>query len=322
MPQSATITKVVFTYAADDVIVDAAREALPNATVVAYTDDTTLRSEIVDADLTVGSPISAELLAIASQLAWHHVPWVGVERAAIDVLAERGILLTNSSGINAIPIAEHIVGFMLMFARRLDAFVHSTETHSWPVPDLPPTFELTDQRVVILGTGAIGQATAGRLRPFGCRIIGVRRRVGDVPGFDEVIRFDELPAYLAETDHLVNTLPMSAGTRGIVSKVIIDGLKPGACFYNVGRGGTVDQPALIDALTRGQLRGAGLDVCAPEPLPVDDPLWSAPNVVITNHTAGASPLSAPRAAALLKDAIRRYLAGEPIPTEVDLSAGY
>ncbi|MCO5216253.1 MAG: glyoxylate/hydroxypyruvate reductase A, partial [Thermomicrobiales bacterium] len=127
---------------------------------------------------------------------------------------------------------------------------------------------------------------------------------------------------LPSADHVVNSLPMTPGTAGIMSRELIGSMRQGAYFYNVGRGGTVDQEALIDALRSGHLAGAGLDVVDPEPLSEDHPLWDTPNVLITSHTSGNSPQAARRMAMLTLEQLRRYQAGEELLNIVDQTAGY
>lgn len=317
------IRKVVFTYQADAVLIDVVKESLPDAVVVVTDSDEDLRREIVDAQMTIGGTIDDDVLAASRELVWHHVPWAGVERIVTPTMAEKGIILTNSRGISAPNMAEHAIAFMLAFGRAFPSFFKEQQSKSWHGWEKRPAFfELTGQTVLLLGTGAIGQAIATRLRPFGCRVIGARRTGGDLPGFDEVVAFDALEGILPEVDHVVSSLPLTPFTRKIVDREFIDAMKQGAYFYNVGRGGTVDQDALIDALTRGHLAGAGLDVTEPEPLPAESPLWDAPNVLITGHTSGASPMTAERSVNVLATNLHAYLNGDPLNNVVDLEYGY
>lgn len=317
------LRKIVFTYEAEDRLQGVIREILPGATIVLCDSDDDLRREIVDAQMTIGGAIDDETLATATELAWHHVPWAGVERIATPEMAGRGIVLTNSRGISAPNMAEHAIAFMLAFGRSLPAFWKEQQAKSWRGWYARPAFfELTGQTVLLLGTGAIGQAIAARLRPFGCRLIGARRTNGSLDGFDEVVTFDAMPRVLPEVDHVVSTLPMTPYTAGIVDQAFVEAMKPGSYFYNLGRGGTVDQDALIGALQSGHVAGAGLDVTDPEPLPEDSPLWDAPNVLITGHTSGASPLTGARAVDVLRTNLHAYIAGEPLINVVDFDMGY
>lgn len=317
------LSKIVFTYTAEQGLQDAVRAVVPDATIVLCDSKDDLRREIVGAQMTIGGAIDDEILATATDLVWHHVPWAGVERIATPLMAEKGVVLTNSRGISAPNMAEHAIALMLAFGRALPEFWREQQAKSWRGwNNRPAFFELTGQTVLLLGTGAIGQAIAARLRPFGCRLIGARRTNGALAGFDKVVTFDVLADLLPEVDHVVSTLPMTPLTAGIVDRQFIEAMKPGSYFYNLGRGGTVDQDALIEALQSGHLAGAGLDVTDPEPLPEDSPLWDAPNVLITGHTSGVSPLFGARAAELLRNNLRAYVAGEPLLNVVDFEMGY
>lgn len=323
MPERSIIRKIVFTYDADELLVNAAKEESGGAAVVVAATEDDLRREIVDAQMTIGAGYSDEVRSTAPGLVWHHVPWAGVESVVTPMMREQGTILTNSSGISAPAMAEHAIAFMLSFARAFPLFYREQERHSWRGWETRPTFfELTGQTVLLLGTGAIGKAIAERLRPFGCRVIGARRNGGAIDGFDDVVRIDEVAPVLPEVDHVVSSLPLTPATERIVDRAFIQAMKPGSYFHNVGRGRTVDQDALIEALRSGHLAGAGLDVTDPEPLPEDHPLWDAPNVIITGHTSGNSPLFSARGAEVLRENLRRYRAGEELLNVVDLEAGY
>lgn len=324
MTERPELEKVVFAHEPKEGLYDAVRQSLPGAAVVVAAGDR-LPSEIPGAQLVIGGRIDGDAFAMADELQWQHVPFAGVERVITPALVERGILLTNSSGVSAPNMAEHLVAMMLAFARALPFFVKAQPERRWKPFDTdtePRIFELTGQTVLLLGTGAIGKATAKRLRPFGCTIIGARRTPELVEGFDRVIGFAELGELLPEVDHVASSLPMTPGTAGLFSSDLIRRMKPGSYFFNVGRGGTVDQAALIEALSTGHLAGAGLDVTDPEPLPGGSPLWEMPNVLLTSHTSGTSPKADERVVDLAVENIRRYSSGEDLLNVVDLEHGY
>lgn len=324
MTRRPEIRKVVLTNQFFDGTVSTVKNALPDATVIVAKGDE-LQAEIVDAQLVIGGPIEDDVFTVAEQLVWQHVPWAGVERIVTPSFASRNVILTNSRGVSAPNMAEHVIAMMLAFARALPTFIREQENRSWRRwESRSEFFELTGQSVVLLGTGAIGKATAERLRPFGCTIIGARRSAnGDaIDGYHRVVTFAELPNILPKADHVVNTLPKTPSTEKIFSAKLIAAMKPGSFFYNVGRGATVDQEALIDALKRGHLAGAGLDVTDPEPLPEDSPLWDAPNTIITSHTSGGSPMVGERVNGIILENLRRYQAGEELLNVVDPELGY
>lgn len=317
-----TLAKIVFSRDPGERLLETVRSAAPAATVV-VAEGEKLHEEIVDAQVVIGGRIDDDLLAAAKQLVWQHMPSAGVESVVSPVLIERGIILTNGRGVSAPNMGEHMVGMMLALGRAIPFLVRQQAAKQWtPMGNRPPMFELTGQTVVLLGTGAIGKEIAKRLRPFGCFIIGARRRVEPLDGFDRIVSFAELGDVLPDADHVASSLPMTPFTNKLLSADLIARMKPGAFFYNVGRGGTVDQEALIVALQDGRLGGAGLDVTEPEPLPEDSPLWTMENVLLTSHSSGGSPRTGERSAEVLRENLRRYIAGEELLNIVDLEYGY
>lgn len=318
------IQKIVLLSVLTDAMKDAIRTAVPDANLVAIEDRAEIDREIVDAQVLIGDGIDEEQLKLAEQLVWHHRPWVGVEGLINPTYVEKGIIITNGKGTNAANIAEHVIAMMLAFARELPKFIRDQSRKVWREWDEGPKtiHELGGQRVLCLGTGKIGQEVARRLAAFDCEMIGASRSGRDVSGFLRCVSFDELDVEIAEADSIVNCLPMTPTTSKIVSREMISRMKPGVRFYNVGRGGTVDQDALVEALQSGHIAAAGLDVVSPEPLNDDSPLWEMKNVIITSHTAGDSPQSHERMVELTSEQLRRYQAGEQLLNIVDLTAGY
>jgi phosphoglycerate dehydrogenase-like enzyme len=262
----------------------------------------------------------------ASRLVWLQNAGAGVERIVDTGLQERGILLTNGSGVMAANMAEHVVGLMLAFARNLPSVLKSQESRTWRSGiDLTSVFELTGQTVVLIGLGDIGLQIATRLSGFGMTVIGVRR-TAPVDGFpanvERVVTIDALAEVLGDADHVISSVPHTPATIGMYDAAMFARFKDGAYFYNVGRGTSVVQPDLVAALESGKLGGAGLDVTDPEPLPADDPLWNAPNVIITGHTSGFTPHFRARVLDLFAENLRRYRAGEELLNVVDFSRGY
>ncbi len=318
------IEKIVLLSVLTDAMKSAIREAAPEAKLVAIEDRSEIDQEIVDAQVLIGDGVSEEQLKGARELVWHHRPWVGVEGLMNSIYAERDIVITNGKGTNSANIAEHVIAMMLAFARDLPKFYRDQREKKWRNWDEGEKgiHELGGQRVLCLGTGKIGQEVARRLTAFDCEMVGASRSGRDVPGFQRCVSFDELEQELAEADSIINCLPMTPTTDGIVSREMISKMKPGVRFYNVGRGGTVDQDALIEALQNGHVAAAGLDVTTPEPLDADSPLWDMRNVIITSHTAGDSPQSHKRMVDLTAEQLRRYQAGEQLLNIVDQTAGY
>lgn len=279
---------------------------------------------VADAAL-IGWVSPRETLDLATRLKWIQTAGAGVERVVGDGFADRGILLTNGSGVMAPNMAEHVIGLMLAFARGFPALMKGQQRQSWKNGvGMDTVFELGGQTALLVGLGDIALATAARLKGFGVTVIGVRRSAGgELPAhIDRVVSIADLDDALGEADHVIASLPHTAETVRLFNRDRFARFKDGACFYNVGRGTSVVQAALIGALESGKLGGAGLDVTEPEPLPAGDPLWDAPNVIITAHTAGATPFFRERVLALFADNIERYQAGEVLVNEVDIGRGY
>ncbi len=245
---------------------------------------------LLEADVAFGQP-DPELALQCPRLRWVHLTTAGYARYDTAAFRQgfggRGAMLTSSSQVYAEPCAEHVLSFMLAHARRLpESLDNQRTTRGWPhLPLRASSRLLLGQNVVLLGFGAIGRRLAELLAPFGVTITAVRRK----PAGDEnarVVTEDQLDEALASADHVVDVLPDNAATVGFVSARRFAAMKMGAIFYNIGRGTTVEQDAVLAALRSGRLAAAYLDVTDPEPLPPEHPLWTTPNCFITAHTAG------------------------------------
>ena len=281
--------------------------------------------DVRDADAIVGWELPLHLLQAANRLRWMHASGAGVERYELTQIAARGVMLTNSSGVSAPNMAEHVLGMMIALTRCFPRLLRAQTQRVWrDEATHREVGELQGQTVLVVGIGEIGRAVAQRAAAFGLRVNGLRRRAGELPpaGFDNVFAIGDLHAALAEADHVVVTLPSTSHSRGLFDAAAFAAMKPGAVIYNVGRGPVIDTAALIAALESGHLGGAGLDVTDPEPLPADSPLWDMENVLITAHTSGATPRYWERQADLIADNIRRIQRGDAPRNLVDLEAGY
>ena len=243
--------------------------------------------DLASADIAFGQPDPAQVVESLS-LKWVHLGSAGYTRYDTDAvrkaLRNRGGAITNSSSVFDEPCAEHLLAMMLSLARGLPmAWGHQRGQHLWPTHEhRDGTRLLTGQSVIVYGYGAIGRRLIDLLGPLRMDVTAVRR---DVRGDEAVrtLRMDDADAALARADHVMDVLPASHSTDGYFDAGRIERMKRGAIFYNIGRGTTVDQPALQQALERGNLRAAYLDVTEPEPLPADHPLWTTRNCYITPH---------------------------------------
>jgi phosphoglycerate dehydrogenase-like enzyme len=287
--------------------------------------ETLTEDDVRDADALIGWELPAHLLEAATRLRWMHAGGAGVERYELAQIAARGVILTNSSGVSAPNMAEHVLGMMIALTRRFPQLIVAQTRREWRDETTHREVgELQGQTVLIAGIGEIGREVAQRAAAFGMRVHGLRRRAEASPpaGFDQVFAIADLHMALADADHVVVTLPNTPRSRGLFDTAAFAAMKPGAVIYNVGRGPVIDTAALIAALESGHLSGAGLDVTDPEPLPEDSPLWDMENVLITAHTSGATPRYWDRQADLIADNIRLIQRGDAPRNLVDLEAGY
>jgi phosphoglycerate dehydrogenase-like enzyme len=282
-----------------------------------------------EADVVVAQGLSDQELARAGRLRWLSSVAAGLEEIATPALLARGVAVTSASGVHGPNIAEHVLAMMLMFMRDLPRLYRAQLARRWE-RDLKSRSdgpgELTGKTLLIVGLGRIGEAIAARARPFGMRLIAVKRdpsaRHDAAVMVDEVLAMDALDDALTRADHVCLTVPLTRATRHLMDARRIGRLPAGAYLYNVSRGAVVDEAALIDALRAGRLAGAGLDVFEEEPLPPSSPLWALDNVILTPHVAGATPLYYERTATLFAENLDRLLAGQPLRNRFDPARGY
>ena len=279
--------------------------------------------EIAAADATIGV-CSAEVLAQAKQLQWIQWPAAGVEHCVQQpLMRERHLLLTNLQRTMGPSMAEHVLGMMLVLSRHLDYFLKEQQQARWVGDNAPHLADLEGKTVLVVGLGGIGTEVARRAHAFGMRVIATRASGRTGPDYVSYIGLpDELLKLAEDADFIVNCAPLTPQTTGIFNREFFASLKPGAYFISVGRGRSTVTADLIAALNGGQLAGAGLDVVDPEPLPSDSPLWRLPNLIITPHVSADTPLAEEQRTALLRENLRRYVAGEPMLSVVDIERGY
>lgn len=277
-------------------------------------------SSLEEADIAFGQPDPSQVIELPN-LRWTHLTSAGYTRydrgEVRDALRARGAILTNSSSVFDEPCAQHLLAFMLAQARQLpQSMIDQLGDRTWAFDRLrAETRLLANQTVLILGFGAIARRLVQLLEPFHLNLIAVRQHVrGDEPIRTEPV--SELLALLDQADHIVNILPASPSTNGLIASDQFTAMKPGAVFYNIGRGTTVDQTALIRSLQSGRLGAAYLDVADPEPLPPDDPLWTCPNCWITPHIGGGHIEEFPRLVAHFLQNLKRYESGDPLTDRV------
>jgi phosphoglycerate dehydrogenase-like enzyme len=255
----------------------------------------------------------------ATSLRWLQIGSAGANRI-LDLLPAH-VILTNASGVFGIPIAEHVLAMMLALVRQIPQSVLAANQARWS--QQVGRVELYGTTCGIIGLGDIGTEVARRAKAFGMRVLAVKRQASVRPDFvDELRDITGLDRLLAESDHIVNCLPGTAHTFHLLDAGRIGLMKRGARLYNIGRGNTLDEAALVAALESGRLAGAGLDVFEQEPLPADSPLWRMANVIVTPHRSGQSPCNGQRLAEIVLRNAGHYARGEPLENVVDRHWGY
>jgi len=297
----------------------AVAEGVPELRVVVAEGLEEAREHIADADAAFGT-IPPEWLAVATRLKWLQAPAIAPPPGYFSPeLVAHPVVVTNFRGIFNEHIAAHIMAFVLAFARGLPTYVQHQIKHEWaPAPLDTGVVHLPESTALIVGVGGIGAEAAKLCAAFGMRVIGLDARTENPPpGVAELHLPAALDDQLPRADFVILTIPHTPETEGLMDAARFARMKPSAFFINIGRGKTTRLDDLVAALRAGHLAGAGLDVFEVEPLPADHPLWDAPNVLLTPHTAGFGPYLDDRRQAIIVDNARRFVHGEPLRNVVD-----
>lgn len=280
--------------------------------------------ELAAAEVIIGD-VSLAQVAQAPNLKWLQITSAGTDAYTQNGRLPQGIVLTNVSGAFGRTISEYVLTLILTFEKKLHLYRDNQSKCQWL--DHGQQDSPVGKRVLILGAGDIGCATARLLKLFQCHTVGIRRVPRAIPPeFDEMYTLDQLDEQLPLADIVVCALPNTPQTRGLFHRRRLALLNPDALLINVGRGNLIDCDALYDALERWELAGAALDVTDPEPLPPTHPLWSCTNVLITPHITGGSfghlEATSDAICQILCENLRRYAQGAPLKNVVDLETGY
>lgn len=294
-------------------------EAFPEREFVVWASPEEFIEGIADVELLLALRPPRAHWSRARALRFIQVPGAGLDSLlpAPD-LSER-VRIANARGVHDPEMSEFVLASILALVKHIPRALDQQRRREWrPFASR----SLAGGTVGILGLGAIGSALARRCKALGMRVVGTRRHPAPLPDVDAVYAADETRRVLAESDVVVVALPLTDETRGSIDARAIAAMKPRAWLVNVGRGGIVDEIAVVRALERGALAGAAFDVFVDEPLPPESPLWDAPNLLVTPHVAGLFPDYLKRVGALFVENIRRCEAGQPLLNEVDRSRGY
>lgn len=305
----------------DKALIDLIREVSAEVEVVIPRDEGELAGVLPEIEGVVGV-LSEEEFSRAPRVKWMHSGGAGVDGVLFGGLVESEVMLTSAKGHVGEHLAEHAMGLLLALTRGIARSVRAGDwEEKWPIRD--SSWELTGRMMGIVGLGGTGRALARRAAAFGMRIRAVDPVAVEVPDTVECCAgMEEFRDLLGAADVVAICAPLTLETDGLFDADAFAAMQEHALLLNVTRGAIVDEEALLAALTEGVIGGAGLDVTPVEPLPVDHPLWGLSNVVITPHTAGASPLRDRRNVELVCDNLRRLLAGEPLLCLVDKTRGF
>jgi phosphoglycerate dehydrogenase-like enzyme len=281
-----------------------------------------------DAEIYFGYRFLRESLDGGRQLKWIHVPAANVYPLVELGLAQRGIVVTNSRGLHAVPIAEHVIGCMLVFSRKFLESWRFQQNHYYGAREIlndpPLPGELRSKTVLILGAGGIGKEIARLSKAFGMRVLASKKHPEvAVEHVDQIYSPENFRDALPEADYLVISVPRTSETDHLIGEAELSKLKSSCVIINIARAKIIRHDALVQCLSENRIRGAALDVFEQEPLPSDSILYSLPNVFLTPHTSGVSAVEHwPRMMELFAENLRRYLAGQPLLNVVNLQEGY
>jgi phosphoglycerate dehydrogenase-like enzyme len=299
------------------------REEFPEVDFVTPTDAAEEKAAMRDADAYLGRIGAEAFEAAGPSLRWVHSSGAGIETmAAIRDLVDSDVTVTNMRGAHGRAIAEHAFAMLLSLTRQLVPLMENQRQHKWSA-NRGTMRELTGNTMVVVGMGTIGSTIARRGAAFEMRVIGVDMQpVTPPPGVEAVWPLDRLDEALGIADVVVIATPQTHLTRGMMDARRINLIKRDAFLIVISRGKIIDEAALIASLTEGRLAGAGLDVTYTEPLPPDDPLWDAPNLILTPHCSASSRQTSERTLAIARENMRRFIANEPLVNVCDKAAGF
>lgn len=303
-----------FRFRGTDTLVCAPQEALPGQPVT---------QEDVDWAQVILGNVPATMLHGSPALEWLQTNSAGVEAYIQPGVLAGDTLLTNATGAYGLAIAEHMLGMLLELFKKLELYRDAQKSGAWQSQGAVKA--VYGSTVLVLGMGDIGGEFAARCKALGAKVIGVRRSPRPCPEYaDEVHLLEDLDSLLPQADVVAITLPGTDATRGLMSRERLAKMKEGSVLLNVGRGFIVDTEALCDALERGHLSGAGVDVTDPEPLPPTHRLWNIPTAVVTPHISGFYHLreTHERIVGIFLENLRHFQAGEPLRNLVDFATGY
>jgi phosphoglycerate dehydrogenase-like enzyme len=279
-------------------------------------------SELIKkSEIVFGWP-KTDLVKKSENLKWLHLPSAGVDRYANkEIYQNQDIVLTNSSGVYGKPIAEHVFAMIMAHNRNLINYAYDKKEKKWQRKNEIKDF--FNSTVGILGLGDIGSTIARRAKAWGAQVLALKRTAAELPDYvDQIYLNKDLNKLLKRSDYVILTLPATPETKGIIGRKEFKRMKNSAFVVNIGRGSLIKQEELVEALEKGWIAGAGLDVTEPEPLPETSRLWEMDNLILTPHTSGFSPTNDQRRFEIFKDNLKHYLNQEELLNQVDFELKY
>ena len=293
----------------------------PDLTVVDPENREELLAEVGDAEVVFGG-MDRELFGKASRLRWVQTWSAGVDGVLFPELVGSEVILTSAKGHVGVHLGEHAMALLLTLTRGLATALRDPGWHTMSAIR-GAAWELAGKTMGLVGLGGTGQALARQAAGFGMRIIAVDpEEVEPGPEVEAVWRMDRFYDLLSQSDVVAICAPLTPETEGLFDRDAFAAMPSHALLINVTRGRIMDENALVEALETGQIGGAGLDVTPQEPLPEEHPLWQMPQVIITPHVAGGSPVRDDRCVALFCENLRRFLAGKELFSVIDKRKGY
>lgn len=279
--------------------------------------------ELEDADILIGwgdtGDFTEERIKMTKNLKWIHVLAAGVDRLPFKELKEKNIKVTNSSGIHAIPISEHVFATLLFLEKNLNVLYRQQLNKCWIQQ---PIEELSGKTMAIIGVGKIGKEIAQKAKAFHMKVLGIKNNPSPVEHVDEVYSMDNLKEVLSKAHVVVIALPLTDKTKGLFTFETFNYMRKDSYFINIGRGKIVQEEGLIKALKQGIIKGASLDVFEKEPLDKESPIWTIDNVIITPHQSGSSPYYMERTMDIFIENLARIKNKQQLVNLVDLDNKY
>ena len=282
------------------------RARCPQATFIACEDTDCLEKHLPEADILVTFKCDQSMLDRAPNLKWVQALSTGVDSFPRSSLSQRDIILTSTRGIHARHMAEYAIAVMVILARNLHRIVKNQTSHAW---ERFPQGEIQGKVLAIVGLGSIGREIARKAAFLGMEVHGVKKHPEKLPDVHSVVGMDGLDHVLGFSDYVINLLPLTPETEDLFNKDRFSGMKEGACFINMGRGGSVNEDDLVQALQTNRLGGFVSDVFKQEPLPADHPLWDEDKAMITPHICGESTVYMDKAIPVIERNIQAFIQG-------------